>query len=147
MMKRVILIIVIIIVSSLCYARDTDCMGVYIAVEFRIDNKFNKMVGCLRYDCPENIEIVAFFTTGVSNYVSTRPEIYHIVGKTISSKRVHNIKGEGEHYSIVSGTIDFHEFGKPKITLVTDGGIVITNISTEGKEWQKKHIPNIILGL
>ncbi|SPD73705.1 hypothetical protein PITCH_A1920044 [uncultured Desulfobacterium sp.] len=30
--------------------------------------------------------------------------------------------------------------------LVTEGGVVITNISNEGKEWQKRNIPMIVLG-
>jgi hypothetical protein len=57
-----------------------------------------------------------------------------------------HIKGKNQYGTMASGTIDFRDQLRPIITLVTEDGVVITNISNEGKEWQKKNIPNIGLG-
>lgn len=131
---------------SLCYAGDPATgYGTLIAVEFKANNKFNQAVGKLEYS-GESIDIVSF-TEGVAGIgIIALPQVCFIIEKTIKSKGVHHIKGRNQNGTIASGTINFRDQIKPKITFITDGGIVITNISTEGKDWQKKHIPNMVLG-
>jgi hypothetical protein len=146
MIKRIIFFFIIISLHSLCYAGDpVTGYGTLIAVEFKANNKFNQAVGKLEYT-GESIDIVSF-TEGVAGIgIIALPQVYLIIEKTINSNGVHHIKGRNQYGTIASGTIDFRDQVKPKITFVTEGGIVITNISTEGKDWQKKHIPNMVLG-
>jgi hypothetical protein len=93
-----------------------------------------------------SIDIVSIFEGIAGIGILTQAQVYLVVEKKIISKGVHYIKGKNQYGIIASGTIDFRDQLKPKITLVTEGGVVITNISNEGKKWQKKNIPNIELG-
>jgi len=112
-----------------------------------VDNKSYKppIIGHLEYT-GSSIDIVSIFEGIAGIGILTQAQVYLIVEKKNISKGVHHIKGKNQYGTIASGTIDFRDQVKPKITLVTEGGVVITNISNEGKEWQKKNIPNIVLG-
>jgi hypothetical protein len=149
MIKRTLLcFIVIIFVHSICFARDPDSgYGTLIAIEFKLDNKSYKppIIGHLEYT-GFSLDIVTIFEGIAGIGILTQAQVYIIVEKEIIYKGVHHIKGKNQYGTIASGTIDFRDQVKPKITLVTEGGVVITNISNEGKDWQKKNMPNIILG-
>jgi len=56
------------------------------------------------------------------------------------------LQGEISMAQLLQGVIDFRDELKPKISLLTEGGTLITNISKEGIEWKKKHIPDMVLG-
>jgi hypothetical protein len=144
-MKKILFCIIILIIHSLCYARDpVTGYGTLIAVEFKTNDKFTA-VGKLEYT-GETLEIVGF-SQGIAGIgIVTTPQIYKLIDKTIRAQGIHQFKGQNQNGVIVSGTIDFRDQVKPKITLITDGGTLITNISTEGIKWKKKYIPNIILG-
>jgi hypothetical protein len=59
--------------------------------------------------------------------------------KKFIAKGIHHIKGKNQYETIASVTIDFRDQVRPTITFVTESGTVITNISKEGKDWQKKY--------
>ncbi len=75
----------------------------------------------------------------------TQAQVYIVIEKRIVAKGLHHLKAKNQYGTIASGTIDFRDQLKPKVILVTEGGIVVTNISSEGKEWQKRNIPKIVL--
>lgn len=148
MTRRTLLCFILIFVHSICFAGDPDSgYGTLIAVEFKVDNKSYKppIIGHLEY-IGSSIDIVVIFKGIAGIGILTQAQVYLIVEKKIITKGVHHIKGKNQYGTIASGTIDFRNQIKPKITLVTEGGVVITNISSEGKEWQKKDIPNFELG-
>ena len=133
---------------SIACAGDPDTgYGTLIAVEFKVDNKSYKppIVGHLEYT-GNSIDIVSIFEGIAGIGVLTQAQVYIVVEKEIVAKGVHHLKAKNQYGTIASGTIDFRNMIKPKVTLVTEGGVVITNISNEGKEWQNKNIPKIILG-
>ncbi|TAN39490.1 MAG: hypothetical protein EPN25_11515 [Nitrospirae bacterium] len=144
-MKKILFCTIILIIHSICYARDpVTGNGTLIAIELKANDKLTA-VGSLEYT-GETLEIVSF-SKGVAGIgIVPVPQIYNIVDKTIRSQGIHHIKGQNQNGVIASGTIDFRNQIKPKITLITDGGTVITNISMEGLKWKKKYIPDIILG-
>jgi hypothetical protein len=144
-MKKILLCTIIILINSICFARDpVSGDGTLIAIEFKA-NDLITAVGKLDYT-GESIEIVGF-SEGVAGIgIISTPQIYKIIDKTIKAQGIHHIRGRNQNGVIASGTIDFRDQIKPKITLVTDGGTSITNISAEGLEWKKKYIPNMILG-
>jgi hypothetical protein len=149
MIKSVLLCLAIILAApSLCSAGNPDSgYGTNIAIEFKVDNRsYNPpIVGHLEYT-GFSLDIVSIFE-GVSGVgILTQAQVYQVVEKQIISKGVHHIKGRNQYGVTASGTIDFRSQLEPKITLVTEGGVVITNISNEGREWQKKNIPTIVLG-
>jgi len=133
---------------SVSLAGDPDTgYGTHIAVEFKVDNKSYKppIVAHLEYT-GTSLDIVSIFEgiTGIG--MLTQAQVYIVVEKEIVAKGVHHLKAKNQYGTIASGTIDFRDQVKPKVNLVTEGGVVITNISNEGKEWQKRNIPKIILG-
>lgn len=149
MIRRILLCFIIISAAhSVCFAGDPDSgYGTNIAIEFKIDNKSYKppIIGHLEYT-GTSLDIVSIFEGIAGIGILTQAQVYLVVEKQIVSKGVHQIIGKNQYGTTASGTIDFRDQVKPKITLVTEGGVVITNISNEGKEWQKKNIPNMILG-
>ena len=129
------------------FAGDPDTgYGTLIAVEFKVDNKSYKppIIGHLEYT-GTSLDIVSIFEGIAGIGVLTQAQVYVLVEKQIVTKGVHHVKAKNQYGTTASGTIDFRDQLKPKVTLVTEGGVVITNISDEGKEWQKKNIPKIIL--
>jgi len=142
----VTLLIVLIPVCVIAGDPDTG-YGTNIAIEFKVDNKSYKppIIGHLEYT-GFSIDIVNIFGGIGGIGILTQAQVYLITEKSVDSKGIHHIKGKNQYGTIVSGTIDFRDPVNPKITLVQDGGVVITNISDEGKKWQMKNIPNINLG-
>ena len=133
---------------TICFAGDPDSgYGTLIAIEFKLDNKSYKppIIGHLEYT-GSSIDIVYMFEGIAGIGILTAAQVYLIVEKKIVAKGIHHLKGKNQYGTIASGTIDFRDQLKPKVNLVQEGGVVITNISNEGKGWQKKNIPNIILG-
>ena len=144
--------IIILLIHSASFARDpVTGDGTLIAIEFKrptlnLENPdLITAVGKLEYT-GETLEIVGF-SEGVAGIgIIPTPQIYKIIDKSIRAQGIHHIKGRNQNGVIASGTIDFRDQVKPKITLVTGGGAIITNISTEGLKWKDKYIPNMILG-
>jgi hypothetical protein len=132
---------------SICFAGDPDSgYGTNIDVEFKIDNKSYKppIIGHLEYT-GDSVDIVSF-TEGIAGIgIVTNAVVYIVIEKKIVSKGIHHIKGKNQYGVIASGTIDFRDRYKPKINFVTESSVVITNISNDGRAWQKKNIPNFVV--
>ena len=145
-MKRLFFCFIILIMRSISYAGDPDSgYGTLIAVEIRVNNEFAGIVGKLEYT-GKTVDIVTFGPGIAGIGVVALPEVCNIIGTTIKGKGVHHIKCENQYGTVASGIIDFHDPLKPKITLVRESGHIITNISNQGKAWQERNIPNILLG-
>jgi hypothetical protein len=149
MVRRILLCFIIIFTAySVCFAGDPDSgYGTSIAIEFKLDNESYKppIIGSLEY-AGTSLDIVSIFESIAGIGILTLAQVYIVVEKKIISKGIHQIKGKNQYGITASGTIDFRDQVKPKITLVTESGVVITNISNKGKEWQRKNIPNMVLG-
>lgn len=115
-----------------------------IAVEIKLNDKSTGHIGKLDYT-GQTIDMVTF-NPGIGGSIVALPEVCRITEKKIATEGVHHIKCENQYGSTASGTIDFRDELKPKVTLIRDSGHIITNISADGKRWQKKNIPNIPLG-
>ena len=144
-MKRIFLIFVVLMMHSLAFAGDPDSgYGTLIAVELKLNNKPTGHIGKLKYT-DKTIDMVTF-GPGLAGGIVVLPEVCQITEKKINSKGVHHIKCSNQYGTTASGTIDFRDEVKPKITLIRENGGVITNISSDGKRWQNENIPNIPLG-
>jgi hypothetical protein len=144
-MKIVFLLIVAFLMNATANAGDPGSgYGTLIAVELKLNDKSTGSIGKLEYT-DKTIDMVTF-TPGIAGSIVALPEVCKITEKKINSKGVHHIKCSNQYGTTVSGTIDFRDEVKPKITLIRENGTVITNISAEGKKWQKKNIPNVPLG-
>jgi len=145
---RILLCLALILVGSVSFAGDPDSgYGTNIAIEFMANDKSYRppIIGHLQYT-GYSIDIVSIFEGGPGLGLCAQAEVYLLTEKTVTAKGVHLVKGQNQYGTIASGTIDFRDQVKPKITFTTRAGVVITNISNEGREWQKKNIPNIFLG-
>ena len=58
---------------------------------------------------------------------------------------VHSIKCRNQLGVVSTGTIDLHDRLNPKITLTTDNGITLTNISDDGRKMKKQFLPRVDL--
>ena len=149
MARKILLCFILIFANSICFAGDSDSgYGTHIAIEFKVDNKSYKppIVGHLEYT-GFSIDIVSISEAGFGlGTIQTQAWVYIINEKKIATKGVHHIKGKNQYGVTASGTIDFLDWANPKITLITEAGILITNISSESRVWQEKNIPKIWLG-
>ncbi|MDO8571818.1 MAG: hypothetical protein Q7R79_04020 [bacterium] len=137
MKRSIFFAIILVTIRTTCYAGDpVTGKGTLIAVDFRANNKLTA-VGKLEYT-GETLEIVGFAQGVAGIGIIAVPQIYKIIDKTIKSQGIHHIRGQNQNGVIASGTIDFLDQVKPKITFITDAGTVIRNISTEGVKWKKK---------
>ena len=142
-MNRMLCGLAILTIFSVCYAANDDSgYGTVIAVEVRVNGQFNGVVGKLEYT-GTTVDLVTF---SLHERIIVLPEVCEVREKTITAKGVHHIRCQNQYGAITSGTIDFRDRSKPQITLVRQGGHVLTNISKEGKEMQMKYIPTIDLG-
>lgn len=141
-------LIAIMTICGVSIAGDPDTgYGTNIAVEFKVDNKSYKppIIGHLEYT-GFSFDIVSIFEGIAGIGVLTQAQVFVVIQKEVVAKGIHHIKAKNQYGTIASGTIDFRDQIKPKVTLVTQGGVIITNISEEGKEWQRRNIPKIVLG-
>ena len=148
MIVRLLLCLALVLAHSICFAADPDSgYGTDIAIEYIANDKSYRppIVGHLQYT-GHSIDVVSIFEGGPGLGLFTQAEVYLLTEKTVVSKGVHLIKGQNQYGTIASGTIDFRDRANPRITFTTRAGVVIKNISSEGREWQKKNLPNIFLG-
>ena len=118
-----------------------------VAIEFQVQSssKFPGIIGkALIMD--NSIDIVTFsqYSKG-SNRTSTNAWIYEVLEKESRLNGMYHIKCRNQLGVIASGTIDT-QTDRPKITLITDSGYIITNISNEGMKLKQKLIPNVDIG-
>lgn len=116
-----------------------------IAIETRANNKFNGFIGTLNFDAPQTMTVVTF-SRGALGGVVCLPTIYKIIEEERKSFNIYHIKAENQYGITLSGTVNVSDKSSPKITLVLDNGILITNISDEGRKIKKEYIPKVFLG-
>ena len=66
--------------------------------------------------------------------------------KERKSNDVYDIKCRNQLGVVSTGTIDLRNRLKPKISLTTEKGITLTNISDSGKKMKKEFLPSVDLG-
>jgi len=149
-MKTIILCFVFLLaISSSCSVAQGESLTTVviapIAIELRANNNFMGYVGKLEFDYGETINVITF-GSGVLGNVQALAEVYKILEKEMRPFGIYHIKAENQYGVILSGMLDASDKLNPKITLIKEGGIVLTNISVEGREMKKKYIPRVFLG-
>jgi len=114
-----------------------------IAFEFQEHGKFTGVIG-KAYLTDNAVEIVTFAEQ--SGEVVPFAFIYTILEKESKTEDVYNIKCRNQLGVVSTGTIDLRDRLKPKITLTTDKGIILTNISDSGRRMKKEFLPRVDLG-
>ena len=114
-----------------------------IAFEFQEHGKFTGVIG-KAYLTDNAVEIVTFAEQ--SGEVVPFAFIYTILEKESKTEGVYNIKCRNQLGVVSTGTIDLRDRLKPKITLTTDKGIILTNISDSGRRMKKEFLPRVDLG-
>jgi len=138
-MKRAILLILLLIsVCSVCHARA-------IAIEMREDGKFTEGIGRAWVE-GDSIEVVMFVKGLTKDNIQPNAVTYKILEKSSVREGVYHIKCRNQFGVVASGTLDMSDYVRPKLTLITDLGIVLTNISKDGLAMKKAYIPNVDLG-
>lgn len=134
---------------SLCQSAQGESLATAtiapIAIETIANNKFNGSIGTLDFGALETIEVVTF-RRGAFGEVVCLPMVYQILEKERRQLNIYHIKAKNQYGIILSGSVDVSDKLNPKITLVLEGGILITNISAEGREMKKAYIPKVFLG-
>lgn len=148
--KTMILCIVFLLSAfSLCQSAQGESLAkatiAPVAIETRANNKFNGFIGTLNFDALQTMTVVTF-GRGAFGQVVCLPAVYKILEEEMKPFNIYHIKAENQYGIILSGIVDVSDKLNPKITLVLEGGILITNISAEGRHMKKEYIPKIFLG-
>jgi hypothetical protein len=114
-----------------------------IAIELQEQGKFTGVIG-KAYITEQSVEVVTFAER--NGEVVPFAFIYGILEKENKSDDVYKIKCRNQLGVVSTGTIDLHDRLKPKITLTTDKGITLTNISDSGRKMKKDFLPKVDLG-
>ena len=114
-----------------------------IAFEFQEHGKFTGIIG-KAHITETAIEIVTFAEIG--EMVVPYAFIDTILEKRSQIEGLYSITCRNQLGVVSTGTLDIRDPLKPKITLTTDKGITITNISDGGRKMKKKLLPKVDLG-
>ena len=114
-----------------------------IAIELQEQGKFTGVIGTA-YITDQAVEVVTFAER--NGEVVPFAFIYVILEKENKSDDVYNIKCRNQLGVVSTGTIDLRDRLKPKIALITDKGITLTNISDGGRTMKKEFLPKVDLG-
>ena len=109
-----------------------------IAFEFQEHGKFTGIIG-KAYITETAVEIVTFAEK--SGEVVPFAFIYTILEKLSQIEALYGIKCRNQLGVISTGTIDIRDPLKPKMTLTSDKGITITNISDGGRKMKRNSCP------
>jgi len=114
-----------------------------IAFEFQEHGKFTGVIG-KAYVTETAIEIVTF----VENNGEIVPFAFieTMIEKQAKTDGLYNVKCRNQLGVISTGTIDIRNQLKPKITLTSDTGITLTNISEAGMRMKAKIFPKMNIG-
>ena len=141
-MNRLIIILfffVSFVISGSCYAES-------IAIEMRENNKFVDIIG-KAFITEDSIEIVTFAKVeGLPEVIAPYAFIYKILERSSREADVYHIKCQNQLGVIFSGTIDLKDPLNPKILLISDRGLVMTNISNDGLNMKQKYLQYLYLG-
>lgn len=139
-MKKLFLFFFIFIIISKIFASDSP---VTVAFEFQEKGKFSGIIG-KAYIKDTTIEIVTF--AELDDEIIPFAYIYTILEKQNQVKGLYNIKCKNQLGVTSTGTIDMRDRLNPKITLISDTGIILTNISEGGRKMKDKYLPKVNLG-
>ena len=114
-----------------------------IAFEFQEHGKFTGIIG-KAHITETAIEIMTFAENG--GMVVPFAFIDTILEKRSQIEGLYSINCRNQLGVVSTGTLDIRDPLKPKITLTTDKGITITNISDGGRKMKKKFLPKVDLG-
>jgi hypothetical protein len=114
-----------------------------IAFEFQEYGKFTGIIG-KAYITETAVEIVTFAEK--SGEITPFAFIYTIFEKRSQTEGLYNIKCQNQLGVVSTGMIDIRDSQKPKMTLTSDKGITITNISDAGRKMKKEFLPKVDLG-
>lgn len=139
-MRTILICLFICSLSSTGFAADFSGT---IAVELQEQGKFTGVIG-KAYITEQSVEVVTF--AELNGEVVPFAFIDVILEKENKSDNVYNIKCRNQLGVVSTGTIDLRDRLKPKITLTTDRGITLTNISDGGRKMKKEFLPRVDLG-
>ena len=139
-MKRILICLFICSLSSMGFAAG---LSGAIAIELQEQGKFTGVIG-KTYITEQFVEVVTF--TERNREVVPFAFIYVILEKENKSDDVYNIKCRNQLGVVSTGTIDLRDRLEPKITLTTERGITLTNISDGGRKMKKEFLPKVDLG-
>ena len=114
-----------------------------IAFEFQEHGKFTGIIG-KAYVTEAAVEVVTFALQ--SGEVVPFAFIYTIMEKRSQIEGIYNIKCRNQLDVVSTGTIDVRDPLKPKMTLTSNKGITITNISDGGRKMKREFLPKVDLG-
>jgi hypothetical protein len=139
-MKKMLICLFICVMHSTGFAAD---MSGSIAFEFQENGKFTGIIG-KAYVTEKTVEVVTFAEQ--NGTVVPFAFIYTILEKENMTDGLYNIKCRNQLGVISTGTIDLRDRANPKITLKSDKGITLTNISDSGRKMKKEFLPRVDLG-
>ena len=114
-----------------------------IAFEFQEHGKFMGIIG-KAYITEKAVEIVTFAEK--SGQVVPFAFIYTILEKQSQIEGLYNIKCRNQLGVVSTGIVDIRDPLKPKMTLTSDKGITITNLSDGGRRMKREFLPKVDLG-
>ena len=139
-MKRILICLFICVMHSTAFAADISGS---IAFEFQENGKFTGVIG-KAYVSEKAVEVVTF--ADQNGTVVPFAFIYTILEKETKTDGVYNIKCRNQLGVTSVGTIDLRDRANPKITLKSDKGITLTNISDSGRKMKEEFLPKVDLG-
>lgn len=139
-MKKILLCLFICVMSSTGFAAS---LPQSIAFEFQEHGKFTGVIG-KAYVTEAAVEVVTFAEN--SGEVVPFAFIETILEKRSQIEGLYNIKCRNQLGVVSTGTIDVRDILNPKITLISDTGITLTNISESGRKMKNKYLPKVDLG-
>ena len=140
-MKRILFcLLVVFVIATTVFA---DSFPQTIAFEFQEHGKFTGVIG-KAYVTETAIEIVTF----VENNGEIVPFAFieTLIEMQAKTDGLYSVKYRNQLGVVSTGTIDISNQLKPKITLISDTGITLTNISEAGTRMKAKFIPKINIG-
>jgi hypothetical protein len=149
MRKMIFCFLFLLCAFSICQRAQSESLSkttiAPIAIETRANNKFNGFIGTLDFDALQTVAIVVFHRVGFGR-VGCLPTVYKVLEEEMRPNSIYHVKAENQYGIILSGIVDVSEKLNPKIALVLEGGILITNISAEGRQMKNEFIPKVFLG-
>ena len=140
MMKKILICLFIFMIPSTLFGASFPQS---IAFEFQEHGKFTGIIG-KAYITETAVEIVTFAEK--SGEVVPFAFIDTIFEIRSQIEGLYNIKCRNQLGVVSTGIIDIRDPLKPKMTLTTDKGITITNISDGGRKMKKEFLPRVDLG-
>ena len=139
-MKKILFCFFICVIPSTLFGASFPQL---IAFEFQENGKFTGIIG-KAYVTETAVEVVTFAEK--SGEVVPFAFIYTISEKQSQIEGLYNIECRNQLGVVSTGIIDIRDPLKPKMTLTTDKGITITNISDGGRRMKREFLPKVNLG-